>query len=174
MGDVMIGSCTLNEEDMCEQDAFNLLRSKGAPIIGEIPNLKPDPIYFWRINHNLSEQKVTHTWYLDDATSLDKTESAREKLISAAVKSVIPVDLVEASLEDAITYLGIDISKNAHLFTVKVGPAYPIHQQKILIELSRIFSNVLFRLDVWEESELRDEWLLTHIESGKSYYSPGA
>lgn len=88
--------------------------------------------------------------------------------------SWLDFDLTVASILDAIDTMEINIANGMHLFVVRAGRAFYSCNFVEITELNKKLDNVLIRLDIWEESDIECEWLITHIESGKCLYCKGA
>lgn len=91
-----------------------------------------------------------------------------------AILLPIACDLTSTAIADAIDRMDIDITCGAHLFAVKINKINITYSHEVVTEFNRRFDNLVMRADIWEESTDRDEWMLTHIESGKAVYSTGA
>jgi len=83
-------------------------------------------------------------------------------------------DLTECSLVDAVGMMGIDIASGAHIFTIHVNLESLANAHRVVTQFNRVYDNIVARTTCSEGSTDRDEWLVVHLESGKSVYSCGA
>lgn len=86
---------------------------------------------------------------------------------------VIDCDLGECSVEQATCDMKITVSQSTHLFVIYVADHDLFEAHKIAIALNKTVDNVLFRAEAHPKAG-GAEWLLKHIETGKTFYSPGA
>lgn len=95
-----------------------------------------------------------------------------QELFEASVKSPIDADLSEASFEDALNLLDVGIAEGVHLFEIRVGTRLAFSAARISNRFNKEIDNWLIRVNV-DEFIIGDKWFVIHIESGKTFYSPG-
>lgn len=92
----------------------------------------------------------------------------------ATLELGVSADLTEYSLYDAIELMDINIVHGMHLFVVYINKDASMFAHKEVTAFNRRFDNILVRCDIDPDSVIEAEWLVRHVESGKSVYSPGA
>lgn len=94
-----------------------------------------------------------------------------------ALQMAINCDFTEAAMDDAISTMNIHTFIGAHLFTLTMSENKAEYQRlgnhRVVNKLNKEFDNMCMQMTLDDDYKV-DEWCLTHVESGKCVWSPGA
>ena len=83
------------------------------------------------------------------------------------------LDATESAVECAVDQFQLPVHIDSHVFVLYVHKESLFSGHCVASKMNRLCDNVTFKVEAHDGDDV-GEWLLRHIGSGKSYYSPGA